>query len=218
MVQKLCAAACLVFSLQAGATPVVVERATVADYEAILPTTLAVFQEVINPCLQQVNIQHGLCVSLVPIEGLPISLMGMLTNPVMRVYKACDSNTREILGYAATVKRSEWVPSPNESAFSTGKFLAGADESDVVIRQLHVCGKARGQGIGKRLMAAIIADYPESTMFSLCTVKTNESAIKFYMKLGFIDVTVGDEWRTDGRIRMRVTREAFFAAIENSKS
>ena len=213
MVQKLCAAACLVSSLQGVSTPVVVERATVADYQAILPTTLAVFQEVINPCLQQVNAQHSLAVPLVSAEGLHTSLMGMLTNPAMRVYKACDGETKEILGYAATIKRSEWVPSPNESAFSTGKFLAGADESDVVIRQMHVCSKARGQGIGKKLMAAIIADYPESTMFSLCTVKTNETAIKFYTRLGFSDVTVGDEWRTDGRIRMRVTPAAFFTAI-----
>lgn len=66
-------------------------------------------------------------------------------------------------------------------------FASAYREADRVwIKKLYVLTKARGTGLGKKLMAAAIAAFPNATSVGLYVNNGNVPAIGFYRAQGFI--------------------------------
>jgi len=49
----------------------------------------------------------------------------------------------------------------------------------------HVSATPRGEGVGSKLIEALLASYPPNTVFYLCARKRNAEALNVYTKLGF---------------------------------
>ena len=220
----------------AKAASVSVRKATEADHCAMLLITDQAIKTVINPCLEQAKMAHGASVSMMTEEETANWVVDLLACPPARAYVATDSKTNKVLGYAITKKLGDQSVTDSERSFvegflnaarlrqgydaasrhsSEGATADGFALSDVMVRAIFIDENARGKGVGAQLLASIIADYPEAEAFGLCCVKTNESAIKFYTRLGFSDVEGGgDKWLDGGRIRLRVTREVLLQQLQ----
>jgi ribosomal protein S18 acetylase RimI-like enzyme len=67
----------------------------------------------------------------------------------------------------------------------------GADDC-IQLRQLYVLPQAQGRGIGRKLLAASLAGFPQARTVQLEVEPSNSHAIAFYERAGFRVVDDGD--------------------------
>jgi len=58
-------------------------------------------------------------------------------------------------------------------------------EGGLILSRLYVLPEAQGEGVGARLLAAVVAAFPEATNVSLEVERMNARAIAFYTRAGF---------------------------------
>jgi ribosomal protein S18 acetylase RimI-like enzyme len=60
------------------------------------------------------------------------------------------------------------------------------DGGDLMVRRLAVLPEARGRGIGRALLVALEAAYPDAPRFELFTGNSSDAALGLYESLGYV--------------------------------
>lgn len=90
---------------------------------------------------------------------------------------------------------------------SAGRRLAKEDA--ILLERLYVAPFAQRQGIGQRLLKAVIERLPPSRSVRLRVAAENVQAVRFYERLGFRPVGAPEPWDADRRINeVRMERQS----------
>jgi GNAT superfamily N-acetyltransferase len=81
------------------------------------------------------------------------------------------------------------------------EFSTLRGQTGVYLQDLYLCPDARGSGLGRRLIGAVIRDAAEwhASYLRLAAHTNNEAAIAFYQRLGFTSDPRERAWMVDGK-------------------
>jgi ribosomal protein S18 acetylase RimI-like enzyme len=114
----------------------------------------------------------------------PEAYAGIL--PVERIQPMVD-DIYELATLAADIdERGHWYWLATVDSKDTGFASAYREADRIWIKKLYLLSEVRRTGLGKRLMAAAMAAFPDATSVALYVNNGNAPAIDFYRAQGFV--------------------------------
>jgi ribosomal protein S18 acetylase RimI-like enzyme len=108
------------------------------------------------------------------------------------------------------IRRSQFLVA-TEGNGVVGHALGRADAGgEIVLSRLYVLPARQSEGIGRRLLHALLDTFPGAVAMSAAVHAGNEAALRFYMAAGF---ELGEHFEEDGiphrRVRLRLAGGQF---------